>query len=499
MVDLIFAPPDFFHPALSVNVQAFMRTAYGVLMVATLLITLPNPRFFLSERWGGYSKSARDVDLIQRPSTYPIVMTVWLGANLAIMLGQWSVWASLVNLLLCRYFFVYMRWKGVARGMGAPGFMTYWMGLGIFLLEYSLHYAPDLRSLVVLTIQIDFAFIMFSAGYYKLRAGYAHKQGMELGMANPQWAFWPKFYLKRPPEHWSIQLFNQLAWSMEIGAAILILIPPLRFIGGLLILLSFAFLTTQIRLGWLAQLVMVCTAVLFHPGSIADRLMTNLHLAPSTNPSFAVPDFANILLAALLWGYLILLPFAHAGLFYNFYRRKHLPTVLQAALERYTNFFGLIIWRVFSSDHVNFYIMIYHAAKGGERNRRTLISRYGWTGGGLLNRFNHVGESIVITTLFTTLKYYPSNNSLFQERLLRYARTLPCPAGHELVFEYISLGKDETKTKITETALAEYWVDPAAGTVAELVLSEHVSVRATIDRSPVHEAAHPGSYAPVRR
>ena len=96
--------------------------------------------------------------------------------------------------------------------MGAPGFMSYWCGSGVLLLEYSVHYAPELRSLVILVIQVDLALIMLSAGFYKLRAGYAQGMGMETGMANPQWAFWPKFFAKQPPEHWTIQGFNQMAW-----------------------------------------------------------------------------------------------------------------------------------------------------------------------------------------------------------------------------------------------------------------------------------------------
>ena len=58
------------------------------------------------------------------------------------------------------------------------------------------------------------------------------------------------------------------------------------------------------------------------------------------------------LISAALWTYLALLPFAHAGLYYNFYARRRLAAPLQWILDRYTNLFGLIIWRVFSVDVV---------------------------------------------------------------------------------------------------------------------------------------------------
>ena len=59
-------------PELGVATQALIRVAYGVLMTATLVQALPEARrFFLSERWGGYAKSQRDVDFIQNPLVMP--------------------------------------------------------------------------------------------------------------------------------------------------------------------------------------------------------------------------------------------------------------------------------------------------------------------------------------------------------------------------------------------------------------------------------------------
>jgi hypothetical protein len=497
-MDWLLSPASFY-PTLSPEMQAFIRMGYAVILLLTLLISLPNRRFFLSERWGGYAKSAPDVDWIQNPIAYPVVQLLWFGLGIAIFLGYWSVWAALLNMLLCRYFFVYMRWKGVARGMGAPGYMTYWMGLGVFLLEFTSTYAPHYRQLAILVIQVDLALVMFSAGFYKLNAGYAHNNGMELGAANPEWGFWPKFYSNRNPDHWTMQMFNQLAWITEVAAAVLMIVSPLRFIGGLLIFFSFAFLVSQIRLGWLAWLVMLCAMIFFHEGSLADQLIQAVLPMSSVqahNPQLTVPNLVNDLLAAFIWAYLLLLPFAHLGLFYNFYMQKQFPGMLQPLLERYTNFFGLIIWRVFSQDHVNFYIMIYQQAKTG--GPRTLITNYGWQGGGFLNRYNHVGESITITTLFTTLKYYPSNNAIFQERVLRYASTLPCPPDHQLIFEYRSLRKKADLSGVDHIPVAEFMVDVAAQSVIEKQLDPTFSTKAPISISPVHEGVRPGSYVALK-
>ncbi len=132
----ILSPPGFFHPQLSIVTQAAFRASYGVLLMATLIMVLPHwQRFFLSERWGGYAQSTPDVDLIQNPIVTRIIAVVWLALAIMLIVGWHPVLASAINLVLCRYFFIHMRWKGILRGFGAPGFITYWTGLVVFLLS----------------------------------------------------------------------------------------------------------------------------------------------------------------------------------------------------------------------------------------------------------------------------------------------------------------------------------------------------------------------------
>jgi hypothetical protein len=194
--------------------------------------------------------------------------------------------------------------------------------------------------------------------------------------------------------------------------------------------------------------------------------------------------------AAVLSAYVILLPLVHGALFYTLYARRPLPRRFQHALERYTNVFGIIIWRVFSSDLVNFYIRIL-----GEDRRtgaRVLLSRYGIRGG---PRFGHVAESIAVTSVFSTLKYYATQRELFERRLLRYARTLAGP--HDvLVFEYVSLRK--TPARFEPVVVAEYEVDPRSGAITHRALSSEVSVHAPHRGSLLFEGATPGSYAPLQ-
>lgn len=210
-------------PEISFRLQAFIRVAYGCLVLLTLAWAIPHwRRFFLSERWGGWAESRPRINLTHNPVVAPLMLLAWAGAATALVLGRWTVAASLLNLILCRYFFVAMRWNGVLRGMGAPGFMTYWLAAAVFLLEYTRHLAPNLQTLALLTVQLDFAFIIGSAGIYKLTAGYAADNGMDLGLVNPQWGYWWRCYRRMRSGHWVFRAMNHAAWSTEIVAALLI-------------------------------------------------------------------------------------------------------------------------------------------------------------------------------------------------------------------------------------------------------------------------------------
>jgi hypothetical protein len=188
--------------------------------------------------------------------------------------------------------------------------------------------------------------------------------------------------------------------------------------------------------------------------------------------------------------YLICLPLAHAGLTYNFYLKRSLPTPVQRVLERYTNLFGLIVWRVFSVDIVNFFIRIYVQQKSDGASQ-TLVSRY--EPGQF--RYFHVAESIVLSCIFTTLKYYPSNAGLFQERLWRYAKTVAGSLDNVVIFEYMSVQKAHDRFPFVP--VAEHVVDVATGRVTERVLDPSFSVREAHTVSPVHEGVRPGTYVPL--
>ncbi len=81
-------PGASFVPELSASMQAFIRAGYGLLMLATLVQALPEARrFFMSERWGGYARSSRDVDALQNPVLMPVLVAVWIASAVAVTTG----------------------------------------------------------------------------------------------------------------------------------------------------------------------------------------------------------------------------------------------------------------------------------------------------------------------------------------------------------------------------------------------------------------------------
>ena len=114
-----------------------------------------------------------------------------------------------------------------------------------------------------------------------------------------------------------------------------------------------------------------------------------------------------------------------------------------------------------------------------------------------MSRFSQVAECVALTSVFTTLKYYPSNHTLFERRLLRYARTIPRASTSSLVFEWVSVAPRQDH--FAHVPVAEFVVAADGLTFTETALSDEASVRGVPEFSPVHEGARPGSYAPLGR
>ena len=484
---------------LSLETQALIRTAEGLLFFILLCLIIPFSRpYFTSAKYGGCIDSSKLRDVLFSPWGYRIQMSVWFVTAAMLACGIQTLLFSAINLLFCYVHFVRLRWKSIYRGMGAPGFISFWLALLIFLLEYSLYYGDregKLRDLVVLAFRFDFAIMMIDSGINKIGHGYAQNRGMNFGMANPAWGYWYKLFQKLPHDHWLFRFMNCSAIFFQIFGGVCMLIPPAHWIGAATIAGSFLLVKVLIRLGVLCEQLILITALFAHPNGWLDQLLH--HVFPAISPdvigSLGPLHAVNAVLSTALWTYIFILPVAKLAMYYNFYFKKTLPDLLQKSLETFTSTFGVILWRVFTIDLINFYITV--SFENRTNGKRTPYTRFGPWSPVLSNRFLWVGESIMSLIVFNTERYFPQPD-IFRKRLIQYARTMPYPAGHRVIFDYVIL--EPHPEGFRYRTAREFRVDPKAQTFEmRIVDAEAMRIKERFT-SPVRASVRPGSYAPPK-
>jgi len=478
--------------ALSGHAETALRSLYGSLLLLQLLYTWPNARrFYVSTFHGGYMESSRFNDRLHQPGTAWVVMLVWMLSAASLVTGFAAPVGALINFCFARYFFLNTRWRSILRGMGAPGHMNHWLAaLTLFLvLSERVDVRGVLHALSVITFRIDFAAIMIAAGIYKIAAGYARGEGFEIGLVNPWWGHYPLLGRLLPANSIVFVVMNQLAYATEILCGIGFLVPQVAPFAGLVLGVSFLAIGRLIRLTALAEMVAVCALLYVFPGDAIDRALAFVPLAPVATEASVWATPAILALAIMLGLYLALLPLAYAGMAINLYGKRRLHPLLQRPLDVWTQLFGLILWRVFTTDVINFFAEISVDDNGERRSIAVpgkLFGRWGM-------RYRHVGEFITLASIFTTLKYYPHEPALFERRILTYARSLR--ESHPIVFTYVTIAKEGNRFAFRP--VVEFVVDPAAGTVTEKALDPTFDVRRPAHGSPVTPGTLPGSYAPA--
>jgi hypothetical protein len=483
--------------ALSFSAEALGRAGYGLFLLLQLAMTIPNARlFFCSERYGGYVESTPFNDRWHRPATVYVAIALWALAAIGIMFGFAIFWAALINFALARYFYIHTRWKSILRGLGAPGHMTHWLAVFMLFLATAETFDPSgvLRPLAVLAFRIDFAAIMIAAGIYKLAAGYARGDGFERGLVNPWWGFFASQLRTVPAHSPAFRALNHAGYLGEILCGIAFLIPPAAPYAAIFLGTSFLIIGALIRLTFLSEMVAVCCIFMIGPGNAVDALIERvIHVAQrSSVPPTTLGTLLCSVLAVLLALYLLALPFAYAGMMVNFYGKRRLSPHLQAVLDSWTGFFGLILWRVFTADVINFFASISIRSAGAEEV--SYLAPWSFSRN---FRYRHVGEFICLASIFTTLKYYPHDSELFQRRIVRYARSINNSSGSVIVFQYFSI--DKGPATFAFRPVARFVVDPNLGSVEEDLQDPTFDPRAPEKRSPVISGTTPGSYAPVAR
>lgn len=477
---------------LSESVQTMIRAAYGTLMCLWMIAFWRNrAQLLVSETWGGYVQALPSRDCFHSPLGSAVILSAWSLSTVCIATGIWPLFAAAINWMFCWYFFIGLRWQSLARGCGAPGFIANWMAVAVFLLEFTSlpGTLTELRHTTIRMLRVDFAFIFLSAGIYKFFSGYRSGAGMEYGMANPMWGYWHRQVSGVPPSHPLFKVLNFFAWSSEIVAATLMLIPAFMGWGGLLFTLIFIFIATQIRLGWLCHMAVLIGCLYANPGDFFSDWVFSFGSAELvSDPLWVVPHQAQNMIVWAMTIHTVLIPVCFMGIWYNQLAGRRLPVGLQKALDLYANTFGIIIWRVFSSDLTRFVVTVRAASAGGPFYK---VSEFGEKIECNGSRFGQVFEAITVVCLFTTLNYFPHDRQLFWSKLVRYARSLGKEADR-VSFEINVIEKSSGCFERRPSAV--YTVDTRSGKVTES--EDDPDWFKPVGPTLVFAGTRPGSYAP---
>ena len=103
-------------------------------------------------------------------------------------------------------------------------------------------------------------------------------------MVNPEWGYWWRFWSRQRPVSLVFRCSTSWRGAPRSSAALLMLVPPTRDAGRHVAPRQLLFIVTQIRLGFLCEMVMVCCLLFVHPGSVVDGWMSAV-VAPPGSPA----------------------------------------------------------------------------------------------------------------------------------------------------------------------------------------------------------------------
>ena len=432
-------------------------------------------------------------------------IVAWVLGCLSLGLHAYPLVGAVVLAALFRRFYIQSRWKVLFRGGGAPGFMSHYLVVLIAIAEgaRALDASGRLEGTADLLFRVDFAVILLCSGTYKSLSGYLQGEGMEYGLANPIWGYWFGLFRRVRPSHPLLRVQDAAAAIGQLSMGTLMLIPGVRWAGAALCMGGFLGLAFVVRLGRLAILMMV-VPLIYLPDQ-GWSITEGLGLAHSVG-TVDSPDAIVVGVQAAMWIYLVLLGPVKIMQYANLFFSRRFPAAVQRWLTAYANAVPIIMWRVFTPDVTNFFVRI-HAARrdGAERavvDENTTYDMRRWRREIRWKlRFLNVTESIAVTTVFTTLKYFKSDRELFERRLLRYARTLcieptPLAANDRIVrFEYVRIAKG--RERFDYIPVVNFYVDLDDGSIREERIASDFSYSAAAPHSHIKETTGFGSYVPA--
>lgn len=479
---------------MTLNNAVLWRQLASALFLLDILFYLPAARVLFG---GGY-----ELDDSPRKRHLAGILLLWSACVIFLMLGILPLLSSFGLLLVFRHLYVNHRWDNLFRGGGAPGFMSHQQSLYLFLASLSAALADRLGWHVGLAYRMDLGLIILCSGIYKAVAGYTRGEGMEYGCANPIWSYWSGRFKRVSPGNIYFRAQNWLAVLTQIAAGTFILLSiawaPFQYAGALLLASMFLFLIFVIRLGRLAALMALAALPLFPELGLSLFPGPDLWF-PEARLNAWVPESWVHGLQTSLIAFSALLVVIKLTQYLNFYGNRELPGFLQRAITRLASWIPIIIWRVFTPDVTNFFVRIHAIDRSTGRSRTiadedTAYSYKSWRSIREKLRFLMVTESITVTTVFTTQRYFPSDPSIFEKRLIRYAKSLSFRPGEDLKFQVVMIAKMDRCFEYIP--VIEYLVTDECSKIVETRLRDDYDFRSKAKFSPIRESQGYGKYAP---
>ena len=185
---------------------------------------------------------------------------------------------------------------------------------------------------------------------------------------------------------------------MELLGGIFLCIPKTQIAGFTLITLTFLAVATTVRLG------VLCTQIIF---SASIVFIDTLEIENFTRHQ----DVLKIILFAIIIVQII----SYLVNFMILIKQFDFKYAIIKYVHIMNKYYGISLWRVFTSDITSIYVEVYAKKEIGEYK---LLSKWDkWN----CFRYRNVGESITLTSIFTTLKYFPTNSDLFENKLLTHS------------------------------------------------------------------------------
>lgn len=465
-----------------------VRSLIVLLMMLDILCFAPHSRTFFGPAFHGKK--------FPRGGFISLLLFAWGMLLFLVLADVWTFPASLVLWGLYRFLYINNRWSSLFRGGGAPGFISHWaMGM-ICLSELCrlLDSTGALGSIFFFTYRVDLGLILLCSGSYKALAGYLKGEGMDYGLANPMWSYFFPFFKTLSPKNIFLRFQNFCAPFSQILAGLLLLHHSTMIFGALIFGGTFLYLLFLVRLGRLAA-TMSALSLLFLPDLSA---LLHGQLFFTGPPAAAVTPMLTVawILSA---SYIVLLVSIKACQYLNLFANRELPSPFQYFLTTIAARIPIIIWRVFTPDVTNFFVRISVKGSADEDFHRlvdenTAYNYRQWDDLWVKTRFLLVTESISLTTVFTTLRYFPSQPQIFRERLLKYARSLQefCEDLSAAEFEFVSIRKGSSSYEFLP--IVRYRVDLVTELVEEQKVIEDSEVSKPADFSPIRESTGFGTY-----